>query len=215
MRHFIAVADHTPEQLRHFLDVALWFKRQLKATGRNDQVLVGKTLAMIFEKPSLRTRISFEVAMIQLGGQALVMSRDEIGLNKREPVQDVSRVLSGMCDAIMARVFEHEKITGLAKWASVPVVNGLSDYNHPCQAMGDMMTIEEHFGSLRGRTVCFVGDGNNVARSLAVACGKFGMKFILCSPSGYELSPSDIAEIHGYVPTLDFTLTRDPVAGVK
>src|SRR3982751_2304789 len=188
MKHFISIADHTTEELRHVLDVARRLKKQHKETGRNDPVLAGKTLAMIFEKPSLRTRVSFAVAMTHLGGDGLLLRNEEVGLDTREPTQDVARVLSGMCDGIMARTFEHDKIERLAKYASVPVINGLTDYSHPCQAMADLMTIEEHFGDLKGRTLTFVGDGNNVARSLAVACGRFGMRFVLSSPPGYELS---------------------------
>src|SRR5687767_11100069 len=145
MKHFTAIADCTPEQLRHLLDVSYRLKRQLRETGRNEPLLAGKTLAMIFEKPSLRTRVSFAVAMTHLGGTGLLLRQEEVGLDTREPVQDVARVLSGMCDGIMARVFEHDKITRRAKHASVPVINGLTDYSHPCQAMADIMTIEEHF----------------------------------------------------------------------
>ena len=169
---------------------------------------------MIFEKPSLRTRVSFSVAMAQLGGNGLLLRDEEVGLGKREPVQDVARVLSGMCDGIMARTFEHEKIVGLAAASAVPVVNGLTDFNHPCQAMADLMTLREHFGTLKGRTVVFVGDGNNVARSLAVACGKFGMQFILSSPGGYELPQSDMDRIMAQVPEMDFELVRDPIEAV-
>src|SRR3712207_5595811 len=179
MKHFIAIADHTPEELRHLMDVAHRLKRQYRESGRNDPVLAGKTLALVFEKPSLRTRVSFSVAMTHLGGQGLILRDEEVGLGKREPVRDVARVLSGMCDGIMARTFEHEKVTSLAKHATVPVINGLTDYLHPCQAMADLMTLEEHFGQLKGRALAFVGDGNNVARSLAVACGRFGMRFVL------------------------------------
>src|SRR6185295_9631065 len=133
------------QELRHVLDVALRLKGQLRKTGKNDPILAGKTLALVFEKPSLRTRVSFSVGMTHLGGVGMYLSKDEVGLGVREPVQDVARVLSGMCDGIQARVFEHAKITGLAKYATVPVINGLSDYNHPCQAMADLMTVEEHF----------------------------------------------------------------------
>src|SRR5438477_8652260 len=125
MKHFITLAEIPPDELRHVMDVAHRLKKQLKATGRNDPLLAGKTLAMIFEKPSLRTRVSFAVAMTQLGGDGLVLRQEEVGLGIREPVQDVSRVLSSMCDGIMARVFEHQKIKDLAKWSSVPVINGL------------------------------------------------------------------------------------------
>ena len=165
-------------------------RSRLKQTGRNKPILAGKTLAMIFEKPSLRTRQSqfCSVAMTCNWAAAGLLLRDEeIGLGKREPVQDVARVLSGMCDGIMARTFGHDKVLNLAKWSTIPVINGLTDYSHPCQAMADMMTLQEHFGELKGRTLAYIGDGNNVARSLSVACGKFGMRFVLsCPPSGYE-----------------------------
>jgi ornithine carbamoyltransferase len=215
MNHFTDVADCSTEELRHLLDVAYRLKKQLKETGRNDPVLYGKTLAMIFEKPSLRTRVSFSVGMTQLGGSGLILRDEEVGLGKREPLQDVARVLAGMCDGIMARTFEHDKITGLAKWSKVPVINGLTDHSHPCQAMADLMTLEEHFDKLEGRTLAFIGDGNNVARSLAVACGKFGMEFILSSPPGYELSDTDVDRIMSQVPQMDFELVVDPVLAVR
>jgi ornithine carbamoyltransferase len=215
MDHFIAIADWTAGQLRHALDVSKRLKKQLKETGRNDPILAGKTLAMIFEKPSLRTRVSFAVAMAQLGGSGLLLRGEEVGIGTREPIQDMARVLSSMCDGIMARTFEHEKVAGLAKWSSVPVINGLTDYNHPCQAMADLLTLEERFGELRGRTMAFIGDGNNVARSLAMACGRFGMKFILASPGGYELSPDEIAQLRARIPELDLQLTTDPRDAVR
>ena len=197
------------------MDVAKRLKKQYRETGKNDPILAGKTLGMVFEKPSLRTRVSFSVGMTHLGGVGMYLSKDEVGIGVREPVQDVARVLSGMCDGIQARVFEHAKILGLAKYATVPVINGLSDYNHPCQAMADIMTVEEHFGDLKGRTVAFIGDGNNVARSLAVACGKFQMKFIIASPAGYEFTADEAQEIQGQVPELNFQAMRDPIEAVK
>ena len=157
MKNFISIADHTSDELRHLLGVSKRLKKQLKETGRNDPLFAGKTLAMIFEKPSLRTRVSFAVAMAQLGGQGLILRDEEVGLDTREPVQDVARVLSGMCDGIMARTFQHSKVERLAQYATVPVINGLTDHNHPCQAMADLLTIEEHFGDLKGRTLTFVG----------------------------------------------------------
>src|SRR5260221_2875392 len=134
MSHFISIADHSTEELKHLLDVAGRLKKQLKETGRNDPVLAGKTLAMVFEKPSLRTRVSFAVAMTQLGGNGLLLRQEEVGLGSREPVEDVARVLSGMCDGIMGRTFEHEKMTRFGRWATVPVINGLNDYSHHRQA---------------------------------------------------------------------------------
>src|SRR5829696_9121506 len=204
MDDFIAIADHSSESLRHVLDVAKHLKKQLKETGRNDPIFAGKTLAMIFEKPSLRTRVSFAAGMAQLGGTSMMLRGEEMGWGHREEIRDVARVIASMCDGIMARTFEHEKVAELAKWAPVPVVNGLTDFNHPCQAMADVLTIEEHFGKLAGLTMAFVGDGNNVTRSLASACGKFGMRFILASPGGYELPQADIDRIMAHVPALDF-----------
>jgi ornithine carbamoyltransferase len=215
MKHFISIAENSADDLRQTLEVAHRLKKQLKTSGRNDPILANKTLAMIFEKPSLRTRVSFAVAMTQLGGNGLLLRDEEVGLGKREPVQDVARVLSGMCDGIMARTFEHEKVTGLAKWAAVPVINGLTDYSHPCQAMADIMTLQEHFGELKGRALAYVGDGNNVARSLSVACGKFGIRFILCSPTSYELPAEDVDRIMSQVPEMDFEVTHDPIEAVK
>ena len=176
MKDFITIGDCTAAELRHFLNVAKQLKEQFKKTGRNDPILAGKILALVFEKPSLRTRVSFTAAMMQLGGSVLMLRGEEVGLGVREPVQDVARVLSGMINGIMARTFDHANVVALAKYATVPVINGLTDYSHPCQAMADLMTIEEHFGSLEGKTIAFIGDGNNVARSWRrlvrdLACG--------------------------------------------
>lgn len=217
MTHFITIADCTPQELRHLLDVSFALKKQHKETGRNDPVLAGRTLAMIFEKPSLRTRVSFAVAMTHLGGAGLLLRDEEVGLGRREPVEDVARVLSGMCDGIMARTFEHEKITGLAKWATVPVINGLTDYSHPCQAMADVMTLEEKFGrgNLTGKTLVFVGDGNNVARSLSIACGRMGMRFVLACPGSYQLPQEDVDRVMSQAPDMDFVITDDPEEAVR
>ena len=216
MKHFTAIAEHSPDELRHTIDVALRLKDQLKRTGHNDPILYGKTLAMIFEKPSLRTRVSFAVGMTQLGGSGLLLRQEEVGIDTREPLKDVARVLSGMCDGIMARTFEHEKVTGLAKWATVPVINGLTDYSHPCQAMADLMTLMEHFGrDVKGRTMAFIGDGNNVARSLSIACGKFGMRFVLASPKSYSLPEEDVDRIMTQMPEMDFVYTEDAADAVR
>lgn len=215
MKHFLSISDHSTDELRHLLDVARKLKRQFSQVGYNEPLLRNKTLAMYFEKPSLRTRVSFAVAMTQLGGAGLLLRDEEIGLGRREAVQDVARVLAGMCDGIMARVFEQEKLTTLAKWSSVPVINALSDLSHPCQAMADLFTIEEHFGSLDGKVVVYVGDGNNVARSLAVACGKFGMRFVLASPPAYALDEREIDRIMAQVPDMDFETSHDPAEAVR
>ncbi len=212
---FISLIDTPVEQLRHYLDIAHRYKTQFKETRRTPQVAAGQTLACIFEKPSLRTRVSFEVAMYDLGGTTIYISPGEIGLGVRESVADIARVLSGMVDGIMARVFEHDKLRQLAAAATVPVINGLSDYSHPCQAMTDLMTAEEHFGKLAGLTLAYVGDGNNVARSLMVASAKFGLRFRLAAPPGYELEPDLVDRIMRQCPGLDFVSAHDPYAAVQ
>jgi ornithine carbamoyltransferase len=186
-KDFIAVADYSSQDLQAMLDLALKLKKE-RSDGGNRPILKNKTLAMIFQKPSLRTRVSFDMAMRELGGDALYLSPAEIGLGQRESIADVARVLAGYVDAIMARVFEHQHVLELARWSSVPVINGLSDYNHPCQAMADALTILERYGSLRGLNVTFIGDGNNVAVSLLHVCAKLGANFTLAAPEGYELS---------------------------
>ena len=164
MKDFLAIADYSSEQIQELLDLAVQLKKEYNSAG-NHPILKGLVLGMIFQKPSLRTRVSFDMAMRHLGGDALYLSPSEIGLGKRESIADVSRVLSGYVHAIMARVFDHQHVLELARWSSIPVINGLSDYNHPCQAMADALTIQENFGSLRGLNITYVGDGNNVAVS--------------------------------------------------
>ena len=187
MKNFLCINDCTAEQLKELLAESSELKRLYKSGGR-DLCLSGKTLAMLFEKPSLRTRISFQVAMTDLGGNAIYVKPEDIGgIGKREPIKDIARVLSRYVDGIMARTFEHSAVTELAKFATVPVINALTDRSHPCQAMADVLTISEHFGRLEGIKIVFIGDGNNVARSLAFACSKLGMKMVVASPTGYEL----------------------------
>jgi ornithine carbamoyltransferase len=215
MKNFISIASCSVEEIEHLLEVSDRLKRQHKQTGKNDPLLAGKTLAMIFEKPSLRTHVAFNVAMAHLGGTAVMLRDDEVALGRREPVKDAARVLSGMCDAIMARLFDHQNMLELAKWATVPVINGLTDYSHPCQAMADVMTMREKLGDLKGRTLAFIGDGNNVARSLSIACGKLGVRFVLASPAGYELPEADMDRIMAQVPQMEFQTTRSPEDAVK
>lgn len=193
MRHFLSIADQSTQELTGLLELAVELKRAWNEGG-NEALLKDKVLAMVFQKPSLRTRVSFDMAMRHLGGDALYLSPSEIGLGKREAIADVSRVLSGYVDAIMARVFDHQHILELAEYSSVPVINGLSDYNHPCQAMADVLTILERFGELEGLRVTFVGDGNNVAVSLLFACAKLGMDFTLAAPEGYQLPVSALEQ---------------------
>ncbi|MDY6913698.1 MAG: ornithine carbamoyltransferase [Planctomycetota bacterium] len=209
IKDFINIKDFTGEQLNKLLDLAIAEKAAFKA-GKLPATLRNKTLAMIFEKPSLRTRVSFETAMTHLGGHAVYLSQADIGLGSREAVQDIARVLGRMCNAIMARTFNHEYVEQLGTFAPVPVINGLTDYSHPCQAMADLMTVQQESGKLAGRTMLFIGDGNNVALSLAAACAKLKVKFILASPEGYELQD----EFVGALPEEFFRIIHDPRAAV-
>lgn len=215
-RDFIEIADYSPEELADMLDLAVRLKKELQMGG-NKPLLKKKTMAMIFQKPSLRTRVSFDMAMRQLGGDALYLSPAEIGLGQRESIADISRVLSGYIDVIMARVFAHEHVKELAKWASVPVINGLSDYNHPCQAMADALTILEKFGSLKGLNVVFIGDGNNVAVSLMHICTKLGANFTHSGPKDYEIIPHalELAKTFAKESGSKISFTRDPHEAVS
>jgi len=189
MKHFLDLASWSTDDLRHVLDLAEHLKLEWQSGG-NRPILHNKILGMIFQKPSLRTRVSFEVAMKHLGGDAIMLGPQEIGLGKRESIPDVARVLSSYVDVIMARVFAHDHVEQLSIYSQVPVVNGLSDSYHPCQAMADMLTIKERFGSLQGLKLAYVGDGNNVAASLLYAAGHFGLDFSIATPEGYELPPT-------------------------
>ena len=191
MKHFLDIADFTSEEIQGLLTLATRLKAEQKR-GESRPLLKGKVLAMVFQKPSLRTRVSFDMAMRDLAGDALYLSPNEIGLGKRESIADIARVLSGYVQVVMARVFEHQHILELAKWSSVPVINGLSDYNHPCQAMADTLTIYEEFGSLKGLNVSYIGDGNNVAVSLMKAVTKLGANFRIANPEGYDMPEGDI-----------------------
>ncbi|MBN2097958.1 MAG: ornithine carbamoyltransferase [Dehalococcoidia bacterium] len=182
----LSVADLTSLEIQHLIESAAFLKRGRKANA----LLKGKTIALLFEKPSLRTRASFEVAMWQLGGHAIYLSPAEVGLGKRESISDVARTLSRFVNGIVARTFAHETVELLAKYGTVPVINGLSDYEHPCQALGDLLTIVEKKGDLKGLRLAYVGDGNNVARSLVLAAAAVGMDFSIASPPGYELDKS-------------------------
>jgi ornithine carbamoyltransferase len=193
-KDLLSLADLSTDELWHILNVAQELKEEWQEEGGNQPILMGKTLGMIFQKPSLRTRVSFEVAMLQLGGEALYLSPNEIQLSKRESVEDVARVLSRYVDCIMARVFAHTDVETLAAYSRVPVINGLSDYNHPCQGLADLFTILEKKGVLRGLKLAWVGDGNNVLASLLLGASKVGMDISAATPQGYE-PPIDVVEL--------------------
>ena len=187
MKDFLSITDFSAEQLTEMLEESSELKKLYKG-GNRDLSLAGKVLIMLFEKPSLRTRISFAVAMSDLGGSSIYVKPEDIGgIGKREPIKDMARVLSSYADGIMARTFEHSTVTEVAAFATVPVINGLTDWSHPCQAMADVLTIQEHCGRIEGVKIAYVGDGNNVARSLAFACGKLNAKMTVATPAGYEL----------------------------
>ncbi len=213
--HFIDLTEWSPQDLHEMLDLAVFLKREWKSGG-NRPVLKGKVLGMIFQKPSLRTRVSFEVGMKHLGGDALYLSPAEIGLGQRESIADIARVMAGYVQGIMARVFAHEHVVELARWSSVPVINGLSDYNHPCQALADMLTIYEHFGRLEGLKLAFIGDGNNVATSLLMASALLGLNYSIASPPGYELAEETLAKAAPLARASQITVEthEDPVAAV-
>lgn len=187
MRHLLGLADLSSDEIWQILNLAVDLKKEW-LDGGNRPLLQGKTLALLFQKPSLRTRVSFEMGMIHLGGQALYLSPNEVQLGKRESVADVARVLSRYVDGIMARVFAHADIEQLAAHSHVPVINGLSDYNHPCQVLADLLTILEKKGRLEGLRLAYVGDGNNVAASLLFGGTKVGMEVALATPPGYEIT---------------------------
>jgi ornithine carbamoyltransferase len=216
MKHFLDLADFSGEELGNLLDLAIRLKKEYK-TGKSKPILEGKVLAMVFQKPSLRTRVSFDMAMRTLGGDALYLSPQEIGLGKRESIADISRVLSGYVQIVMARVFDHQHILELAKWSAVPIINGLSDYNHPCQALADAQTILEEFGELKNRKVSFIGDGNNVALSLMKIVTKLGGDFFIANPEGFDLSEADIRQSKEFAQQSggSVTLSRDPEAAAK
>ena len=214
MEHFLSISKCSTEQLNELLEISAQLKSLYKAGG-SDPCLSNKTLVMLFEKPSLRTRISFQVAMTDLGGNAIYIKPEDIGgIGKREPVKDMARVMSRYVKGIMARTFEHSTVTELAEYATVPVINALTDWSHPCQAMADVLTIAEHCGQIGGVKIAYVGDGNNVARSLAFACAKLGMKLVVASPAGYELDAETIERVN-QVSAESVERTHDPVAAVS
>jgi ornithine carbamoyltransferase len=214
MKDFLSIIDCSREQLNELLEISARLK-ELYKRGGNDPCLANKTLVMLFEKPSLRTRISFQVAMTDLSGNGVYVKPEDIGgIGKREPVKDMARVLSRYVRGIMARTFEHSTVTELAEYATVPVINALTDWSHPCQAMADVLTIQEHCGRIEDVKIAYVGDGNNVARSLGFASARLGMKLIVASPAGYELDAETIDRAN-QVSAESVEQTNDPVAAVS
>jgi len=206
-RHLVSLRDVSSEDILEILDVARHLKLEHRAGVRHAQ-LAGKTLAMVFQKPSLRTRVSFEAGMWQLGGHAIYLGPSDIKLGERETTEDIALNLSRFCDGIMARVFKHETGVELAKHATVPVINGLCDMDHPCQALADLLTVWEKKRRFDGLTLAFIGDGNNVAHSLIDGCAKVGMSFRIACPSGYEPNADVVAAARALGASVE--ITHDP-----
>ena len=211
---FLTIRDFSPQEIRRFLDVA----RDIKANpGAYTDSLKGQTLALIFEKPSLRTRVTFDVGIHQLGGFSIYLSPAEINLGKRESVYDVAKNLERMVQGIMIRTFAHDIVERMAEYASIPVVNGLTDYSHPCQAMADYLTLEEVKGRLSGIKLAYVGDGNNVAHSLMFMGAQVGAHVAVATPAGFEPRPETVewASERARQTGGSITLTHDPAAAVS
>jgi ornithine carbamoyltransferase len=209
LRHLLDLFELSPAEACALIGRAIDLKRE-SARGQRPALLAGRTLGLLFEKPSLRTRVSFEAAIAQLGGTAIFLPGKEVGLGVREPLSDFARVLSQYVDALTVRSFAHETVAELARHATIPVVNALSDDAHPCQAMGDLMTIREELGRLEGVRLVFVGDGNNVARSLAVASALVGVRFCLSCPPGHEFPESFRSRLAARFPSAPLEVVADP-----
>jgi len=211
MNHLLKLSDLTSEEIISLLNLADQLKYE-KKNGIEHPLLKGKTLGMIFEKSSTRTRVSFEVGMYQLGGNALFLSSNDLQIGRGEPVCDTARVLSRYLDGIMIRTFDQEEVEALAEYGSIPIINGLTDYAHPCQVLADLLTIREYKGKLQGLKLCFIGDGNNMANSLIVGCIKCGMSVAIACPDNYKPD----AEIMAWAAENgDFTCTSNIEEAVK
>ncbi|MFX3639201.1 MAG: ornithine carbamoyltransferase [Candidatus Pristimantibacillus sp.] len=214
-RDFLMLGDYTPEEIRYLIDLAIDLKKKQKA-GETHHLLKGKTLGMIFEKSSTRTRVSFEVGIYQLGGQGLFLSGNDLQIGRGEPIWDTAQVLSRYLDGIMIRTFAHRKVVELARGATIPVINGLTDSSHPCQALADYQTILEHKGRLEGLKVAYIGDGNNVVHSLMMGAAKLGVNISVATPEGYEPDADMIqqARDHAAETGAQIHICRDPKEAV-
>ena len=211
IKDLLTVDEISSKEFLELIDFSIKLKKESKM-GKGKPLLENKTLAMLFEKPSTRTRVSFETGMLQLGGHTINLSLNEMQHSRGESVEDTARTLSGYVDAIMARVYEHGFIEKLAKYATVPVINGLSNSYHPCQTLADMMTIKEHFGTFKDLKIAWIGDGNNVCNSLILGCGKTQTKIIIATPKGFEPNPDVVKKSSKYT---SVDLTTDPKFAVN
>ena len=212
MKHLLTLESLSTEEIKDILNLADQLKYELKH-GIEHHHLKGKTLGMIFEKSSTRTRVSFETGMYQLGGHPLFLSSNDLQIGRGEPVEDTARVLSRMLDGVMIRTFAQAEVDALAEYGSIPVINGLTDYCHPCQVLADLMTIREFKGKLKGLKLAFIGDGNNMANSLIVGCLKCGMSVAIACPKGYE-PPKNILDFADNYPGM-FEMTTDPLKAAE
>ena len=212
----LSIADLSASEINKILKLAGKLKKDQKA-GRSRPLLHGKTLGMVFQKPSTRTRVSFEVGMYQLGGNALYLSANDIQLARGETIEDTAKTLSLYLDCIMARVYDHTDVQTLAKYASVPVINGLSDSYHPCQILADLLTIQEHKKKLKGLQLAWLGDGDNVCNDLMIGCAKTGISMVAACPKGYQPLEESVrmAQSEGKKMGADISITEDPIAAAK
>jgi ornithine carbamoyltransferase len=213
-RHFLELMDITPAEAHRLIDQAIAIKRD-DQSGRRPPLLSGRTLGLLFEKPSLRTRVSFEAAVARLGGSSIFLNGKDVGLGVRESVVDFARDLSQYIDVLAARTFSHATVEELARSATIPVINALSDAAHPCQAMADLMTVQELRGSLSGKKLTFVGDGNNVARSLASAAALLDVQFVRAAPPGYEFPSEFQTRFAAAFPDVPIVVEPDPMKAVE
>lgn len=213
MRHLIALSDLTPAEIERIFAITEDLKTKFEM-GLREPLLPGRVMALLFEKQSLRTRVSFEAGMAHLGGNAMFLGAD-VGFGKRESIADFARVLGELVDVVVVRAKSHQTVVELGRYCTCSVINGLTDYAHPCQAMADLYTLRESYGSLEGRTLAWVGDGNNVARSLAMGCGKVGMRLAMATPEGYRFDAEYLSKLEKEVPDLDLFITDDPAEAVR
>ncbi len=213
MKHFLTLLDLEADQLRSILQEATELKTA-HMRGQRTPLLSGRVLGLIFEKPSLRTRVSFEAAMTHLGGSCIFLSSPDGAMGVRESVADFARTLSQYVDAVAIRTFKHEVLEEFAAYASCPVINALSDTSHPCQALADLLTVQEVFGNVQGKTLVFVGDGNNVARELAIGCGLLGARFVLASPEGYGFDTAFLGAYQHHCKAGELVVNGDPAHAV-
>ena len=213
MRHLISLFDLSASDIEEILDRSAALKAELKA-GKREPLLQGTVLALLFEKQSLRTRVSFETGMTHLGGSSLYLGED-VGWGTREPAKDFAQVLSEYVDIVACRAKSHSRVEELAKHATCPIINALTDYSHPCQALADVMTLLELQGELKGKKIAYIGDGNNVARSLAIACGKLGIQLTVCAPNGYQLESEFCDRLQAEVPNASLELSSNPHESVQ